>query len=173
MKRYLTCAALFLAGSWAVSLRGASMNDKDTAIKSAETAAKAGKTEKIVKTDEEWKKALTSDQFHVLRKKGTERAFSGKYWDHHEKGTYVCAACRQPLFHSKAKFESGTGWPSFWEPVAKGAVDEHKDRSFFMTRTETVCSRCGGHLGHVFDDGPKPTGLRYCINSAALDFVKD
>ena len=149
------------------------MNDKDTAIKPAPAAAKAERTEKIVKSEEEWKKVLTPDQYHVLRKKGTERAFSGKYWDHHEKGTYVCAACRQPLFHSKAKFDSGTGWPSFWEPAAKGAVDEHQDRSFFMTRTETVCSRCGGHLGHVFEDGPKPTGLRYCINSAALDFVKD
>jgi peptide-methionine (R)-S-oxide reductase len=126
-----------------------------------------------VKTDEEWKKILTPEQFHVLRKKGTERAFSGKLWDNHEKGTYVCAACKQPLFHSKAKFESGTGWPSFWEPIDKGAVEEHSDRSFFMTRTEILCSRCGGHLGHVFDDGPKPTGLRYCMNSAALDFVKD
>jgi peptide-methionine (R)-S-oxide reductase len=175
MKRLLACAALLVAGSWVV-VRGASINDKNTAIKPEPAAAadKSVKTEeKVVKTDEEWKKVLTPEQFHVLRKKGTERAFSGKLWDNHEKGTYVCAGCRQALFHSKSKFDSGTGWPSFWEPIDKTAVEEHSDRSFFMTRTETVCSRCGGHLGHVFDDGPKPTGLRYCINSAALDFVKD
>jgi peptide-methionine (R)-S-oxide reductase len=148
------------------------MNDKNTPIKSAPTAAAAG-ADKVVKTEDEWKKELTAEQYHVLRKKGTERAFSGKLWDNHEKGTYVCAACRQALFHSKAKFESGTGWPSFWEPIDKKAVEEHQDRSFFMTRTEVVCSRCGGHLGHVFDDGPKPTGLRYCINSVSLDFVKE
>jgi len=170
MKRLLACAAVLAAGSWATGvLRGANINDKNT----ANQPEPATKPDKVVKTDEEWKKILTPEQFHVLRKKGTERAFSGKLWDNHEKGTYVCAACKQPLFHSKAKFESGTGWPSFWEPIDKGAVEEHSDRSFFMTRTEILCSRCGGHLGHVFDDGPKPTGLRYCMNSAALDFVKD
>jgi peptide-methionine (R)-S-oxide reductase len=126
----------------------------------------------VMKTPEEWKKILTPEQFHILREKGTERAFTGKFWDHHEKGEYVCAACRQPLFSSEHKFNSGTGWPSYWKPIAEGRVVDHRDLSHGMIRTEVVCSKCGGHLGHVFDDGPKPTGLRYCINSASLDFVK-
>jgi peptide-methionine (R)-S-oxide reductase len=121
--------------------------------------------------DEEWKERLTSLQYKVLRKKGTEQAFTGELWNNHAKGTYVCAGCGQELFSSDTKFESGTGWPSFWAPIAKTAVEEHEDNAFFMRRTEVVCSRCGGHLGHVFDDGPRPTGLRYCMNSAALRFV--
>ena len=127
--------------------------------------------QKIVKTEEEWKKLLTPDQFKVLRKQGTERAFTGEYWNNHAKGTYVCAACGLPLFSSETKFESGTGWPSFWQPIGPQNVETHEDRSLFMSRTEVVCARCGGHLGHVFTDGPRPTGLRYCMNSVSMKFI--
>ena len=128
--------------------------------------------EKIVKTEEEWKKQLTPEQYHVTRKHGTERAFSGAYHATKDPGTYECVCCGQALFASETKFESGTGWPSFWQPVAMEAVTEKDDRSWFMTRTEVLCSRCDAHLGHVFDDGPQPTGLRYCMNSAALRLNK-
>lgn len=129
-------------------------------------------TNTLMRSDEEWKKLLTPEQYHVLREAGTERAFTGKYWDNHEHGIYYCAACRQELFSSDTKFDSGTGWPSFYQPVAPSAVTEHVDNTFGMRRTEVVCGRCGGHLGHVFDDGPEPTGLRYCMNSVSLEFEK-
>jgi len=129
--------------------------------------------DKLVLTEEEWKKRLTPEQFKVLRDQGTERAFSGALWNEHAAGTFHCAGCGAPLFSSKAKFESGTGWPSFWEPIEDGRVGKTVDRSWFSVRTEVHCDRCGGHLGHVFDDGPQPTGLRYCINSVSLAFAQD
>ena len=130
-------------------------------------------TDPIEKSPDEWKQILDADEFYVLRKKGTERAFSGDLWDNKKSGTYVCAGCGLVLFNSSTKFRSGTGWPSFFEPELKGHVGEVEDRSFGMVRTEVICNRCGGHLGHVFEDGPPPTGLRYCINSVSLDFVEE
>jgi len=125
---------------------------------------------KINKSEEEWRKTLTPEEFHVLREKGTERPFSGKYVNHKKKGTYVCAGCGNELFSSDTKFDSGTGWPSFWTPISEGSLEMKPDNSVGMRRTEVLCSQCGGHLGHVFNDGPKPTGQRFCINSAALHF---
>jgi peptide-methionine (R)-S-oxide reductase len=125
---------------------------------------------KVIKTEEEWRAQLTPLQYKVLREKETEMAFTGEYWDNHKKGTYVCAGCQLPLFDSKTKFESATGWPSFYQPIDKSAVIKIDDVSYGMIREEIVCSQCGGHLGHVFDDGPPPTGLRYCMNSASLKF---
>lgn len=152
---------------------------EDSAIVNAASRIKVFSAEKgtyvmsdeIVKSKDEWKKILTPEQYHVLREKGTERAFSGKYATSHEHGVYRCAGCGLDLFRSEDKFESGTGWPSFTAPIAKENIKIEVDRSLFSTRTEVLCRRCGGHLGHVFDDGPKPTGLRYCMNSAALQFV--
>jgi peptide-methionine (R)-S-oxide reductase len=136
-----------------------------------ETAPMKTGVEKITKTDQEWRKQLTPEQYHVLRQKGTERAFTGKYWDNHAAGTYLCAACHLELFTSNTKFDSGTGWPSFWAPIDKSHVVINSDQTLGMEREEVVCARCGGHLGHVFDDGPEPTGLRYCMNSVSLEFV--
>ena len=128
-------------------------------------------TQKIIKTDEEWQKILSPEKFVVLRKKGTERAFTGNLYNNHEKGVYICGGCGEELFKSDTKYDSGSGWPSFWEPISEDKIEESVDKSHGMKRTEIMCAKCGGHLGHVFDDGPRnKTGLRYCVNSASLDF---
>jgi len=174
-------SALLLMGIivGAVAVSGGIANPAGAADRSAPASIKVYSVEKgnyimsqtVVKTKEEWKKILTPEQYHILREKGTERAFTGKYDKHHEHGVYRCAACGLDLYRSEDKFDSGTGWPSFTAPIAPENVVTRPDNSFFTHRTEVLCPRCGGHLGHVFDDGPKPTGKRFCMNSAALQFV--
>jgi peptide-methionine (R)-S-oxide reductase len=159
MKIFKTVSIFFLLS---VVFSACSQNQKPSSMNNLEPN----------KTEEDWKKSLTPQQYEVLRLKGTERPFTGKFEDHWDSGTYVCAACGNELFKSSSKFDAGCGWPSFYEALDKSKVIEKKDISHGMIRTEIMCAKCGGHLGHVFDDGPKPTGLRYCINSVSLDFKK-
>ena len=159
----LAASTALLKGASTVRIAYFDASGKPTGVKAVE---------KIVKTDAEWKAQLTPEQFYVTRQKGTERAGTGKYANNHYDGIYSCICCGTPLFDSKTKFESGTGWPSYWQPIEPKAVATEEDNTLFTKRTEVLCSRCNGHLGHVFDDGPKPTGLRYCINGYAMTFEK-
>lgn len=175
MKRYLFAASTLLLVACSIGLIALAMGPPIAKV--GPNAAGKGKeymmaSGQITKTDDEWRKELTPEQYRVLREKGTERAFTGKYWDLKEDGTYTCAACGTELFKSDTKFDSGCGWPSFYDAPDKSKLHFHEDNTLGMRRIEVTCATCGGHLGHVFPDGPKPTGERYCINSASLNFKK-
>ena len=164
-------ALAFVSALALTSCQSASGNGQAMAHSAVQT--KQDTIKRVMKSEEEWKKELTSEQYRILREKGTERAFTGEYWDEKSKGVYKCSGCGSQLFSSETKYKSGSGWPSFYQPIAENRVTEHSDRSHGMVRTEVTCTKCGGHLGHVFTDGPRPTGLRYCINSASLKLDKE